>query len=81
MSSTEPDHGARRSCVCRYVRGETIPSDAPGKFSMSVRDPLGVVAVITPFNVPLIKTTRLVCNALAVGNTWWFICRRKWRRT
>lgn len=55
--------------LCRNVRGETIPSDAPGKFSMSVREPLGVVAVITPFNVPLIKTTRLVANALAVGNT------------
>lgn len=55
--------------MCRQVRGETIPSDAPGKFSMSVREPLGVVAVITPFNVPLIKTTRLIANALAVGNT------------
>ena len=55
--------------MCRNVRGETIPSDAPGKFSMSIRAPLGVVAVITPFNVPLIKTTRLVANALAVGNT------------
>jgi len=55
--------------LCRNVRGETIPSDAPGKFSMSIRQPLGVVAVITPFNVPLIKTTRLVSNALAVGNT------------
>lgn len=55
--------------LCRNVRGETIPSDAPGKFSMSIRAPLGVVAVITPFNVPLIKTTRLVSNALAVGNT------------
>ncbi|MDG1739104.1 MAG: aldehyde dehydrogenase family protein [Paracoccaceae bacterium] len=55
--------------LCRNVRGETIPSDAPGKFSMSIREPLGVVAVITPFNVPLIKTTRLVANALAVGNT------------
>jgi acyl-CoA reductase-like NAD-dependent aldehyde dehydrogenase len=33
---------------------------------MSIREPLGVVAVITPFNVPLIKTTRLVANALAV---------------
>lgn len=53
----------------RNVRGETIPSDAPGKFSMSIRAPLGVVAVITSFNVPLIKTTRLVANALAVGNT------------
>jgi acyl-CoA reductase-like NAD-dependent aldehyde dehydrogenase len=55
--------------VCRYVRGETIPSDVPNKVSMSIREPLGVVAIITPFNVPLIKTTRLVANALAVGNT------------
>jgi acyl-CoA reductase-like NAD-dependent aldehyde dehydrogenase len=55
--------------MCRNVRGETIPSDRPGTLSMSIREPLGVVAVITPFNVPLIKTTRLVANALAVGNT------------
>lgn len=55
--------------MCRNVRGETIPSDAPGKFSLSIRAPLGVVAVITPFNVPLIKITRLISNALAVGNT------------
>lgn len=55
--------------LCRNVRGETIPSDRPGTFSMSIREPLGVVAVITPFNVPLIKNTRLVANALAVGNT------------
>ena len=55
--------------LCRNVRGETIPSDAPGKFSMSIREPLGVVAVITPFNVPLIKTTRLVANALSLGNS------------
>jgi acyl-CoA reductase-like NAD-dependent aldehyde dehydrogenase len=55
--------------MCRHMRGETIPSDVPGKFSMSIREPLGVVAIITPFNVPLIKTTRLVANALAPGNT------------
>jgi len=55
--------------LCRNVRGETIPSDVPGKFSMSIREPLGVVAIVTPFNVPLIKTTRLVANALALGNT------------
>lgn len=55
--------------MCRNVRGETIPSDVPGKFSMSIREPLGVVAIITPFNVPLIKNARLVANALAVGNT------------
>ena len=54
--------------LCRNVRGETIPSDTPKKFSMSIRSPRGVVAVITPFNVPLIKITRLVSNALSVGN-------------
>ena len=37
--------------------------------SMSIREPIGVVAIITPFNVPLIKNTRLVANALACGNT------------
>jgi acyl-CoA reductase-like NAD-dependent aldehyde dehydrogenase len=55
--------------MCRNMRGQTIPSDAPGKFSMTLRAPRGVVGVITPFNVPLIKTTRLVANALALGNT------------
>lgn len=55
--------------LCRNMRGETIPSDAPGKFSMTIREPLGVVAIVTPFNVPLIKTSRLVSNALALGNT------------
>ena len=55
--------------LARQVRGETFPSDVPGKLSMSIRSPRGVVAVITPFNVPFIKSTRLVANALAVGNT------------
>ena len=55
--------------MARQVRGETIPSDAPGKISISIRSPRGVVACITPFNVPFIKATRLTANALAVGNT------------
>ncbi|MEM7082981.1 MAG: aldehyde dehydrogenase family protein [Pseudomonadota bacterium] len=55
--------------MTRQMTGKTIPSDAPGKFSMSVRSPLGVVAAITPFNVPLIKGVRLSCNPIALGNT------------
>lgn len=55
--------------LARQVRGETFPSDAPNKISMSIRSPRGVVACITPFNVPFIKATRLTANALAVGNT------------
>ena len=55
--------------MTRNITGQTIPSDHPGRFSMSVRAPLGVVASITPFNVPLIKGARLSCNPIACGNT------------
>ena len=37
--------------------------------SITTRLPLGVVASITPFNVPLIKGVRLTANPLALGNT------------
>lgn len=55
--------------MTRQVTGKTIPSDAPGKFSMSIRAPIGVIAAITPFNVPLIKGVRPSCNPIALGNT------------
>ena len=55
--------------MTRNITGQTIPSDHPGRFSMSVRAPLGVVASITPFNVPMIKGVRLSCNPIACGNT------------
>lgn len=55
--------------VARRITGQTMPSDTPGRMSMSVRKPLGVVAAITPFNVPLIKAAKLVASPLATGNT------------
>ena len=55
--------------MARQVTGKTIPSDTPGRLSMSVRSPVGVVAAITPFNVPLIKGVRLSANPIAIGNT------------
>ena len=55
--------------MTRNVSGKTMPSDVPGRFSMSIRQALGVVACVTPFNVPLIKGIRLTANALAIGNT------------
>ena len=55
--------------MCRQVAGKTLPGDYPGRFSMSIRKPRGVVACITPFNVPLIKGIRLTAHALATGNT------------
>ena len=55
---------------CRRICGETMPSDAPGVFSMSVRRPLGVIAGIAPFNFPFLLAMKKVCLALAAGNTF-----------
>ncbi|MBW7903751.1 MAG: aldehyde dehydrogenase family protein [Rhodocyclaceae bacterium] len=55
--------------VARRIAGQTMPSDMPGRFSMTVREPLGVVAGITPFNVPLLKNVKLSSSPLATGNT------------
>jgi acyl-CoA reductase-like NAD-dependent aldehyde dehydrogenase len=55
--------------VARQIRGETIPPDIPGRLSISVRQPLGVVASIAPFNVPFLKHTKLSSTPLATGNT------------
>ncbi len=41
----------------------------PKRLSMSVRHPIGVIAAITPFNVPMIKGVRLTAHPLALGNT------------
>jgi benzaldehyde dehydrogenase (NAD) len=47
--------------------GELIPSEQP-RLSMARRVPAGVVAVISPFNVPIILGIRSVAPALALGN-------------
>lgn len=54
---------------CRRITGETMPSDMPGMLSMSIRQPLGVVAAISPFNFPLILAIKKVAFAIAAGNT------------
>ncbi len=55
---------------CRRIMGQTIPCDVPGRISMAIRRPLGVVAGIAPFNFPLILATKKVALALAAGNTF-----------
>ena len=47
--------------------GSLLPSEQP-RLSMAKRVPAGVVAVISPFNVPLILSIRSVAPALALGN-------------
>jgi vanillin dehydrogenase len=53
----------------RRLRGEIISADVPGMTSWVIRRPLGVVAAITPFNFPLLLSTKKICFALAAGNT------------
>lgn len=59
----------RAAAAAAYqVNGEVLPSDY-GKVSLVMREPLGVVSVISPWNFPLILSSRGIAVALAVGNS------------
>jgi (Z)-2-((N-methylformamido)methylene)-5-hydroxybutyrolactone dehydrogenase len=51
------------------VGGETIPSDKPNFFVYTRREPIGVVAAVTPWNSPLLLLTFKLAPALAAGCT------------
>jgi len=53
----------------RRLFGYTTHAELPSKFSMCVRDPIGVVAAITPWNFPIAIPTWKLMPALVAGNT------------
>src|ERR1700693_2089237 len=53
----------------RRLFGQTTPSELPDKFAMSVRQPLGVCAMITPWNFPMAIPSWKIMPALICGNT------------
>jgi alpha-ketoglutaric semialdehyde dehydrogenase len=53
----------------RRLFGQTTPSELPDKFNMSVRQPIGVVGVITPWNFPIAIPSWKIVPALVCGNT------------
>jgi aldehyde dehydrogenase (NAD+) len=53
----------------RRLYGQTTPSEMPDKFQMSVRQPLGVCGLITPWNFPMAIPSWKILPALIVGNT------------
>jgi acyl-CoA reductase-like NAD-dependent aldehyde dehydrogenase len=53
----------------RRLFGETTPAELPNKFAMSVRMPVGVCALITPWNFPMAIPTWKMFPALLCGNT------------
>jgi betaine-aldehyde dehydrogenase len=54
--------------ACTRIFGETIPVTAPG-LDFTLREPVGVVALIVPWNFPLTIASWKVAPALAAGNT------------
>jgi alpha-ketoglutaric semialdehyde dehydrogenase len=53
----------------RRLFGQTTPSELPDKFNMSVRQPIGVVGAITPWNFPIAIPSWKIAPALVCGNT------------
>ena len=53
----------------RRAEGETVPSALPNKFSMTIRHPLGIVGIITPWNFPMAIPAWKTFPALLAGNT------------
>jgi len=53
----------------RRMYGQTVPSELPDKYAMSVRQPLGVCAIITPWNFPMAIPSWKIIPALVCGNT------------
>ena len=57
------------SGLARVAQGVTSPSETEGVFAMTIRQPLGVVGLITPWNFPLYIPAWKLGSALIFGNT------------
>src|SRR2546425_832967 len=52
----------------RRAEGETVPSAIPNKFNMTIRQPVGIVGIITPWNFPMAIPAWKTFPALLAGN-------------
>ncbi len=53
----------------RRMFGDTVPSELPDKWAMSIRQPIGVAGIITPWNFPIAIPCWKMMPALVSGNT------------
>jgi len=51
------------------IKGEVIPSDKPGTMAMGLRQPVGVLVGMAPWNAPIILGVRCFAMPIACGNT------------
>ena len=61
------DHFKYFASVLRSLQGETIPVN-DNLFVYTLREPLGIVAGITPWNFPMMMAARKIAPAIAAGN-------------
>lgn len=54
--------------ITSQINGEVIPSDKPGCLALAIREPVGVILGIAPWNAPIILGVRAIATALACGN-------------
>jgi len=57
------------AALTTQIAGEVIPSDKPGCIAMALREPVGVILGIAPWNAPIILGVRAIAVPLACGNT------------
>ncbi|KGM33374.1 aldehyde dehydrogenase family protein [Inquilinus limosus] len=55
--------------LVKQLRGETLPAEDPSKLVLTLRQPRGVYAVITPWNFPVNIPVEYLAPGIATGNT------------
>jgi acyl-CoA reductase-like NAD-dependent aldehyde dehydrogenase len=69
FAAAAADHAEYVASIARAMMGQVLPHSMPGTIGYMQRVPVGVVAVITPWNVPLMMMVAMVTPAIAAGNT------------
>ncbi len=57
------------AALTTQISGEVIPSDKPGCLAMALREPVGVIVGIAPWNGPIVLGVRAIAVPLACGNS------------
>ena len=55
--------------LATQIQGETIPTDKPGALSMTLRQPVGVIFSIVPWNGTVVLAARAIAYPVVCGNT------------
>ncbi len=64
-----PNYFREAASQVHRVTGKVIPADIEGSLSMVLRQPVGVVVGISPWNAPVALSLKAICYPIAYGNT------------